>query len=244
MSTLSFSALKTRFAKQSVTATESPVTESATPISVGIAQAIVSLLCGKQVDDSGYAAVIDPMLADKHLPTGYAGRQVTYGELKLRLSSVERRNGTVGAHYPVVYSLSEAQGKAIQQYLKALSDKSDKTGGSRRRKAATASTPAATSPAPTPAATPPVSEDAISALRAEMQDSFRAIVDYLVERESATPTPGHEMAAPATPPAATPPVVEPVDVVDLAVGQIVRVDGELRQVVKTASGLRFNKTIV
>lgn len=238
MSTLTFAALKTRFAKQSATATESPVTAPVTvpatesPVTVATAQKIVSLLNGKAVDESGVAAFIHPAMADEHLPTGYAGREVTYGELKLRLSSVERRNGTVGAHYPVVYSLSEAQAVSIRQYLTTLGQSRPK-GGSGRKKAA--ATPPVAAPA-TPVA--PVQPEGLAADVAMLKDGLLAVFELLADRESATPTPGHTMAEPVA--AATPPVAA----IKLAVGQVVDIDGELRRVVQTASGLRLNKTIV
>lgn len=231
MSTLTFASLKNRFAKQSVTATESPVT-------VAVAQNIVSLLNGKAVDESGVAAFIHPALADKHLPTGYAGREVTYGELKLRLSSVERRNGTVGAHYPVVYSLSEAQAETIRTVLRTLSDKSDRPKGGRRK--ATAATPPVAQPA-TPVE--PVQPEGLAAEVAELRDGLKAIVELLIERESnesATPTPGHTKTQPATPvePVISGPVYRAGDVIWVELS-----DGTVAQRQISPDAKRLNSTI-
>jgi len=195
--------------------------QSSPKIATGSALQIVKLLGWKQVNDSGFAAVIDLKNADPALPDQFRnGQQVTYGDLlKYKLENHRRPNGTTGNHYPVIFSLSMAQADTIITDLNLC----PKKGQSFKGKAAESATPTQNVQ----------NADGVLAQQvSELRDGLMAVMEHLTQ--SATPTEGHSIdPQPAKP-------VEPV-YVDLAPGQIVRVNGELRQL--SADGKRLNKTI-
>ena len=196
--------------------------QSSPKIATGSALLIRDLLVAKQFNPSGFAAVIDLKNADPALPDQFRnGEQVTYGDLlKFKLSNHRRPNGTTGVHYPVIFSLSMAQADTIVTDLKLLPAKGGKNFKGKAAESAT----------PTQASQP--TDGGLASQVAELRDGLLAVMEHLTQ--SATPTEGHSIdPQPAKP-------VEPV-YVDLAVGQIVRINGELRQL--SADGKRLNKTI-
>lgn len=201
-------------------------------IADGSAIAIIRMMASKAVDESRIAALIDPKLADPALPDRMIGRQVTYGDLKTKLDNTTRPNGSVGVHYPAVYSLSMAQADTVYQYLDSLPTASGRQGGYRRQQ----QQPAAA--AATQTADSGLSGE-VASLKADMSALIELLPQIIAEAtQSATPTEGHSKVAPAEPVQQTGPVYRPGDVI------LMTIDGETvaRQI--TADGKRLNKTIV
>ncbi|HPE52966.1 MAG TPA: hypothetical protein PK852_02505 [Mesotoga prima] len=198
----------------------------------GSSKFLRNLLFQKQIDESRVAAFINPQFADPALPDQYKGQEVTFGDfLKVRLENTLRPNGTVGVHYPLTSSLSHDQADGLITALKLLPNRSNDGATPRRRQSATPTAPAAQ-----PAT--PVENSEIASIKADMS-ALIDIVAALAEGQSqqaqpAEPVEGHaKVAEPAEPVLPT--------VINLAPGQVVMVNGELRQV--SPDGKRLNKTI-
>lgn len=228
MSTIT--SLKARFAKRNEEVSSSP-TESEKKAAPGSSNFLRELLQSKMAPN-GETVRIFPQFADPALPDHFKGQEVAVSDLlSVRVENAHRPNGSVGRHYPLVYSLSHAQTDHLIELLK-LAPKGGQQSSYQRRSAT-----------PTPAA--PAAQTANGGLAAEvasLKADMSALVDLLPQiiaeaAQSAKPTEGHSKgAAPAEP------VQQEAEIITLAAGQVVMIDGELRQV--SPDGKRLNKTIV
>jgi len=207
----------------------------------GSSHLVRQLLLSKQVDDSKTAAVLLPGLSDPALPDSLVGKEVTYGDLKLRLSEADRPDGTVGPHYPVCFSLSHGQADTIISYLRSRPKAGNGGRPNQQRQAAAA---------------PQTADGGLAAEVASLKADMSALIELMPQiiaeaTQSARPTEGHSKAPAASQPVE--PVAEsrwvqsgPNEILVHQPGDViwVEIDGEAVELQITEDAKRLRKTIV